>query len=524
MWLRVLPTPAAAAAAANLGKTMQPCQNGALVLSPTAPSNGSDLTHLFLHRSRLDRLTPHRPGGVRLRKQLAEREQQVDGLQPGDLPGPEAGSALVVRISSTEPLEHQGSRKGRHMKRLMLVPVLVAALLAGLAVATVTADMGDNHVDRDGLWTWAVQVASQPGAGDSSHMIPALVIWPNVQHSIVQVRSISRELQASILSICADLTGQAKTDCDTHDVTGADWAGAVSHRFNYDISTYATAAEQAMIAPGTIPVFAGTLTPLMLTEAFRTLLLRGAYGVRPALTLAEFARCRYAVSHSLGGIVGDENSGDIIQNCTDVRHTDEGSFGTAAERNRLIRQLAYLLAVDPAVKVIVQDYCDEDINRTPSHYDQEPSEIRPVFSLDVKRCSAWFVADEYADLRAGWSQSYDTYQAWQTAWTTNFHAPSRPVVNGAAQVYVGKGIAHDPTPTDPGDGMVGPNTPPPITEVSAYDDNVPVEQTPHFAFDKDGYALVIGGLVHQYTPQGSTEVRCVFQGYDGSLYQYASCP
>ena len=209
MWLRVLPTPAAAAAAAaaNVGKTMQPCQNWALVLSPTAASNGSDLTHLCLHRSRLDRLTPHRPGGVRLRKQLAEREQQVDGLQPGDLPGPEAGSALVVRISSTEPLEHQGSRKGRHMKRLMLVPVLVAALLAGLALATVTADTGDDHVDRDGLWTWAVQVASQPGAGDSSHMIPALVIWPNVQHSIVQVRSISRELQASILSICADLVG-----------------------------------------------------------------------------------------------------------------------------------------------------------------------------------------------------------------------------------------------------------------------------------------------------------------------------
>ena len=414
------------------------------------------------------------------------------------------------------------------MKKLMLVPVLVTALLAGLAIATVTADTGTDHVDRDKLEAWARVVATEHGTGDLPQMIPNLVIMLLMEQSIDQVGRIGDELERYLLGRCSELIGQAAADCLTAAITGGAFADAVSHVYNYDISTYRTATERATIPPGTIQLFAGTLTPRMLTETFTELMLRGAEGVRPQLELARFERCQNKVSNAIGGTVGDENSGDIIHNCTDIRHTsiDPTAQGRTVERKNILdRQLAWLEAVDPGVLVIVQEYCDVDINRTPAHYEQDAQDVRPVFDLDVKRCSIFFVGDQYAALRAGWLQSYDTYQAWAEASAKNRHAPTRrPVINGAVQLAHVAVQQRDPTPADPGDGMTGPNTPPRITEISPHNSNVPVEQTPDYEFDKDGYALVEGGLVHRYTPQNATGVKCVFYGYDGARYEYTSCP
>ena len=83
MWLRVWPTPALAAAA-DPGNTMQPCESGTLGPSPVAPSGGSDLTHLSVDRSRLDRLTPHRTGGVGLRKQNLSGNSGLTASSPAD--------------------------------------------------------------------------------------------------------------------------------------------------------------------------------------------------------------------------------------------------------------------------------------------------------------------------------------------------------------------------------------------------------------------------------------------------------
>ena len=174
----------------------------------------------------------------------------------------------------------------------------------------------------------------------------------------------------------------------------------------------------------------------------------------------------------------------------------------------------------PQVKVIVQQYCDADLLRAPGHYDQDPSQVRRVHRVYLELCQDWFVGDEYAALRARWQASYDADQAWEK----RRHAPPRPtVVNGAIEV---RAVTTDRpvTQTDPGDGVVGPNLPPLITTIRPHDSNVPVQQTPMGEFDEDGYALVVGGVIHKYTPQGSTEVRCAFHGYDGSLYYYQTCP
>ena len=240
-------------------------------------------------------------------------------------------------------------------------------------------------------------------------------------------------------------------------------------------------------------------------------------------TLERFQRCQHAVS-TAGDSDGGENAADIIQNCTDIQRLD-GRKPTPAElRNIQSRQLAYLQEVDPQVKVIVQQYCDADLLRTPRHFDQDPSQIRRVHRIYVEMCQEWFLGSEYAAVRARWQASYEADQAWEK----RFYAPPRPrpVVNGAIQVHVPRTQDHDPEPVsgNPGDGVVGPNRPPPITTITPHDSNVPVEQTPMGEFDKDGYALVVGGVVHKYTPQGSTQVRCVFHGYDDSLFNYQTCP
>ena len=73
----------------------------------------------------------------------------------------------------------------------------------------------------------------------------------------------------------------------------------------------------------------------------------------------------------------------------------------------------------------------------------------------------------------------------------------------------------------PGDGVVGLNTPPSLTVIKPHDSSTPVWETPDDEFDEDGYALVLGGLVHKFERYGKQ--ICIFYGYDGSVFEYESC-
>ena len=69
--------------------------------------------------------------------------------------------------------------------------------------------------------------------------------------------------------------------------------------------------------------------------------------------------------------------------------------------------------------------------------------------------------------------------------------------------------------------MVGLNTPPSLSAVKPHNSYTPVRDTPDYEFDKDGYALVQGGMIHQFERYG--ERICIFYGYDGSQFRYQSC-
>ena len=392
---------------------------------------------------------------------------------------------------------------------------------------TVTAAR-DDYVHRGDLASWAAAAAAAHGGGGLGlpALVPDLVLEPQLADSVEDVVDIATSLEGKIRQYnCSELTdpSPAFTVCNAQDLTGEDLARAITRLYNHDVATYVDEAERAGLDGDAIQLFNGALTQLQLVELFREFQLIGIGPVRkPPIALDRFLRCQHAVATAIDGNgnvgISDENAADIIQNCTDIRRVD-GEPTPAQAQNILAHQLAYLAAVDSQVKVIVQQYCDADILRAPGHYDQNPSQVRRVHRVYVEMCQDWFVGDDYAALRARWQASYEADQAWEK----RRHAPPRPtVVNGAARVRAG--VADRPvTQTDPGDGVVGPNLPPLITTITPHDSKVPGPLTPHDQFDEDGYALVVGGVVHKYTPTGGTE-RCAFHGYDGSLYYYETCP
>ena len=410
------------------------------------------------------------------------------------------------------------------MKRLLLLSALTA-LLAGLVLTTVKAQAADPDPVNFGDFPGFVERVGMRFEPDGRPtLIPALILQPHLSDSVIDAKADAVVIQARYIEKDCGV-GIAEDVCRTHPITAEKWERLIEHLYNYPIVVYGPDQDLQAPPPGRYSLPAGPLTELQLIAAYKHVLRHtSAGGQVHDLTLKRFLSCRYSVSYAIGGSVGDENAGDIIQNCTDKRKIRIGDrpLDAAALRNISIRQLAYLEAVDPQVKVIVQQYCDKQLLRASDHYTVLAADkTRRVLVTYVSMCQLWFKGDDYIAVRAAWDAAYEKDQAWLTRGFDQT-ADSRGVkgtvkINGSTKE---PGIT-DPTPKNPGDGVVGDNLPPQLTGITAHNSNVPVEQTPDYEFDKDGYALVQGGVVRKYQANGET--RCVFQGYDGSLYSYGVC-
>ena len=281
------------------------------------------------------------------------------------------------------------------MKRLLLLAALTA-LLAGLVLTTVKAQAADpDPVVIDAFYDLVGRVGMQLEPDGLPTLIPVLLVRQRLSASVQDAQFDALEIKWRYIADCGDVAA-----CRTDPITGERWERVIEHLYNYPVVVLRPGQTPP---PGRYSVPAGALTELQLIAAFKHVLRHTSAGGRVhPLTLEWFLSCRDAVSNSIGGTVGDENAGDIIQNCTDLQ-------------NVRIRQLAYLEAVDPQVKVIVQQYCDEQLLRAPDHYAVLPaSETRRVLVTYVKMCQAWFIGDDYIAVRAAWDASYERDQAWLT--------------------------------------------------------------------------------------------------------------